>query len=65
MDYLDNRDIIAASRNPPTIYFCILPVLSLSSYYVYTIKFFYKMISHNFDRNGNFIEPKSEHAKSQ
>jgi len=57
-DFIENRDIIAASRQPPTIAFCLLPLFVLVVYYVYVIRCFYKMISHNFDKNGNLIETK-------
>lgn len=65
MDFLENRNIIASSRQPPTVSFCLLPVMTLVLYYIYIIRCFHKMISHNFDKNGNFITTKTECDKCQ
>ena len=64
-DFLNNKELIAASRPPPTISFCLLSVLSLAAYYVYIIRCFYKMIGHNFDCQGNLIDKKFDSIKSR
>ncbi|CAK9253317.1 unnamed protein product [Sphagnum jensenii] len=56
-DYVDNRAIIAASRNEPTGLFCFTSLLALVIYYVYVIFTFNRMIVHNFDHEGNLIHP--------
>lgn len=54
-DFQINRDVIAASRAPPTLSFCFLSLIFLIMYYVYVIRCFYKMIAHNFDNEGNLL----------
>ena len=65
LDYLDNKEIIAASRESPTISFCLLSVLVLGVYYFYIIRCFYKMVSHNFDRKGNILDKKFDEIKTK
>lgn len=54
-DFLTNRDIIAASRPPPTFAFCFISLLAVAFFYIYIISRFYKLISHNFDEEGNAV----------
>ena len=61
MDYKNNRDIIAASREPPTVAFCFGSLLVLIVYYIYVIRTFTKMIAHNFDKEGNLIQKNKAH----
>lgn len=56
LDYLANREVIAASRDPPSFAFCFLSLLALTSYYAYVTFNFNRMISHNFDSEGNLIK---------
>ena len=51
-DFLLNKELIASTRLAPTIPFCFLSLTILTSYYIYIIYSFYRMIAHNFDRNG-------------
>lgn len=60
LDYKLNRDLIAAHREPPTFLFCFGSLFVLLAYYVYLIRCFYRMIGHNFDKEGNLIKHKNE-----
>lgn len=55
-DFLANKEIIKASREPPTFGFSFLSLLALIIYYIYVIRLFTKMIAHNFDEQGNLIK---------
>jgi hypothetical protein len=57
-DYLTNRELIAATRDPPTYAFCFFSLLALTSYYAYVTWSFNRMIAHNFDDEGNLIDKK-------
>ena len=52
-DYLANRDVIARSRIPPTLFFCVSTFVTLLIFHIYIIRRFYKLIGHNFDENGS------------
>jgi predicted membrane channel-forming protein YqfA (hemolysin III family) len=56
LDYQANREIIAASRSPPTFSFCFVSLAAMVIYYVYLIRKFTQMIAHNFDKEGNLIK---------
>lgn len=71
-DYLANRELIAATREPPTFAFCFLSLLGLIAYYAYVTYQFNRMIAHNFDDEGNLlpgkqaeIERKQQHQPPQ
>jgi predicted membrane channel-forming protein YqfA (hemolysin III family) len=53
-DYLMNRDLIANSRQPPTFAYCFVSLFIITLCYVYVIRMFSTMVSHNFDNDGNF-----------
>lgn len=58
-DYVINRDIIAASRPPPTFIFCFGSLFVVVIYYIYLVRCFYRSIEHCFDENGNTVELES------
>lgn len=62
-DYLYNKELIAASRSPPTLIFCFISLGAIIVYYAFLIKNFSSMIAHNFDEQGNFIEEEKEDEK--
>lgn len=59
-DYLLNKELIAASRSPPTLIFCFISLGAIIVYYAFLIKNFSTMIAHNFDEQGNFIEDETK-----
>ena len=54
-DYVINRELIAASRDPPTMVFCFISLTAVIVYYMFVIYKFNSMICHNFDSEGNYI----------
>lgn len=56
LDFLANRDLIAATRQPPTFALCFLSLVALTAYYAYVTFQFNRMIAHNFDKEGNLIK---------
>lgn len=56
LDFLANRDIIAATRPPPTFVLCFASLIALTAYYAYVTYQFNRMIAHNFDDEGNLIK---------
>lgn len=59
LDYLANRDVIVATRAPPTFAFCFISLIALTAYYAYVTFQFNRMIAHNFDSEGNLIKPET------
>ena len=59
-DYLINRELIAASRDPPTLVFCFISLAAVIVFYLYLIRKFTSMINHNFDSEGNYIGVEEE-----
>jgi predicted membrane channel-forming protein YqfA (hemolysin III family) len=58
--YLANYDHIVATRVQPTMQLCFLSVIILFIYDIYIIRSCRKMISHNFDTDGNLITKEAE-----
>lgn len=52
-DFVTNRELIVKTRQEPNFYICFISLAVLVSYYFYIIRSFYKMITHNFDNEGN------------
>lgn len=59
-DFETNKEILATIRKPPTISYCFLSLAALTLYYMYIIRTFSRMIVHNFDKDGNFIDKTEE-----
>nr|QVK45752.1 G protein-coupled receptor [Proales similis] len=58
LDYMANRELIAATRTPPSLFYCFGPVVTLLIFCLFMIYKFSSMISHNFDSHGNFLKRK-------
>lgn len=54
-DFIANRHLIVATREPPSFAYCFLSLGALVAYYVYVTVEFARMIAHNFDESGNLI----------
>jgi hypothetical protein len=59
-DFVINRDLIAASRSPPTLIYCFISLAAVIIYYIFLIRKFSCFIAHNFDQEGNLIDKKNE-----
>ncbi len=62
IDYVNNRDIIARSRSPPTFFYCFITFFSMLTFYLYILKCFFKMIEHNFDNQGLEVTLKNKNG---
>lgn len=56
LDFLSNYDLIVSTRKQPTFQMCFATILLLLIYDIFVIKMFTKMISHNFDDEGNLVK---------
>ncbi len=59
-DFETNKEILAKIRKPPTLAYCFLSLAVITFYYIYIIRTFSRMIAHNFDKEGNFIDKTEE-----
>ena len=55
-DFMENRRLIEISRQAPSLFMCILPLILLSVYCLLVIGGFRQTMSLRFDKNGNFID---------
>ena len=64
-DFLENRGIIVATRDPPSLFFWLFSMLLLITYYIYAIRFFRQLKANKIDKSGNFVVNQIECLKNE